>query len=91
MSEPTTHVVTNVRGDQVELEDDWGVQAQRAAEAHIAECWDWVHGEDPDLEADPSVGGFCGGTDCVYTCEVREVLYAALPFIEAGLKRDGAA
>lgn len=88
-------MVTDVSGREVELEEDWGLQAHRAAVEHLARCWDWYDQTAEDSDAadgaeDPSVDGFCGGENCLYTCQVREVIHAVLPYIEAGLARDGA-
>lgn len=87
MSEPIT--VKDVRGDDVVLLEDFGVQAQQAAEEHIANCWSWLRADETDeSEGDsPAIGPFCGCT----TCEVREILYASLPFLQAGFARDGEA
>ena len=84
MSEPIT--VVDVRNEVVPLEADWAVQAQRSAEDHMNRVWAHFHGEEQGSEVgdSPAVGPFDG----CQTCEVRETLYAAMPFIEAGLHRD---
>lgn len=82
-------VVHDVTGMAVDLEDDWGAQAQRAAEDHIVRVWASFHEEEDgwaEMPPSPAVGPFDG----CQTCEVREILYAALPFIEAGLLREEA-
>lgn len=68
---------------------DWLGDAQHAAEAHIGAVWDyWNEAESAVTESqlqalgeDPAVGAFCGCT----TCEVREILHAAVPLIAAGI------
>lgn len=51
--------------------------AQVAAEAHLAACWAHLHEEGPQPE--DMAAPFCG---CP-TCEVREVLHAAYPHLQA--------
>ncbi len=82
-------MVTNVRGDQVPLAHDFGLQAQEAAEEHINNVWGYYHAEEEGTQEgdSPSVGAFDGCT----TCEVREILFASLPFLQAGFARDGEA
>ncbi len=88
-------IVTDVRGDKVNLAYDFGLQAQEAAEEHITNVWAYHHAvEEAEGDAEvqalgdsPSLGAFCGCT----TCEVREILYASLPFLQAGFARDGEA
>ena len=53
---------------------DVGVLAQRAAEDHLAACWEALD----IMEESPASAPFCG----CQTCEVREVLYAAWPIFE---------
>lgn len=80
-------IVHAVTGAIVDLEDDWSAQAQRAAEDHLTRVWTAFYEEKDDFSEmlpSPSMGLFCG----CQTCEVRETLYAALPFIEAGVLRD---
>lgn len=68
---------------------DWLGDAQRAAEDHIGAVWDYwneaesamTDAEIEDLGPDPAIGPFCGCT----TCEVREILHAAVPLIAAGI------
>lgn len=83
--------VKTLRGEMVPLEQDWAEQASTEAERHLAACWEWHRDDEEDAAEgpNPAVGAFCGGTDCVHTCEVREVLTASMPFIIAGLQRDG--
>jgi hypothetical protein len=60
---------------------DFGVEAQQAAEAHLAACDDALEAEqDPDAEFEwPMLAGpYCGCPTCV----VREVLHAAWPIFE---------
>lgn len=80
-------LVKDVTGAEVPLETDWGYQAHRAAVDHLSRVWAHFHNEDgyedPDA-ASPAVGAFCGCQDC----EVREALFAAVPFLEAGLRRE---
>lgn len=85
MSDPIT--VINLRGETVELEYDFGMQAQREAEDHMTRVWAHFHAEEEDeAEGDsPAIGAFDG----CQTCEVRETLMAAMPFIAAGLAREG--
>lgn len=79
--------VQNIRNETVELEHDFGAQAARAAEDHMGAVWGYFHAIDEGIETgdDPSIGAFDGCS----TCEVRETLYAAMPFIAAGLAREG--
>ena len=79
----TQIMVTNIQGQEVPLEHDFGAQAQREAEDHLSRVW--AHFHDEGEGDDPAVGGFDG----CQTCEVRETLFAAIPFIEAGLAREG--
>lgn len=74
--------------DQADQCEDWGIEAQAAAELHIGAVWDYLHAmEDEDVDRDgedpgddPASAPFCGCT----TCEVREILHAGAPFIIAG-------
>ena len=80
--------IFNVKGEEVLLEEDWAAQAQRAAEEHLAAVWADFNGDEEEGQEvgdSPAIGAFDG---CA-TCEVREVLYASMPFIEAGLAREG--
>ena len=79
-------IVETITGMKVPLASDWGVQAQQAAEDHMTRVWAFFHAAEEGTETgdDPAIGAFDG----CQTCEVRETLYAALPFIEAGLLRD---
>lgn len=72
--------VTDLAGVRHELEADYGAQAQRAAEAHLMAVWQAF---EDDTAPHPEVGPFCG---CP-TCEVRETLAAAWPFLEAGVRK----
>lgn len=67
---------------------DWGYEAQKAAEAHLAACQEaeyafeeiLMEGGDPaDAPESPACAPFCS----CETCVVREVLYAAWPVFEA--------
>lgn len=80
-------MVIKVDGTEVPLEEDWGAQAQRAAEEHLRAVIAHFHAENEGEEVgdSPAVGAYDG----CETCDVREVLHAAVPFIEAGLIRDG--
>ena len=73
--------VTTIDNRTVELEEDNYAQAQREAEDHLVRCWDWFYeqqdGEEPKRD-DPAIAPFCG---CM-TCQVRETLAAATPFLE---------
>ncbi len=88
-------MVTGVDKVEVPLARDFGAQAQQAAEAHINQVWEYHHAVeeaegDAEVQAlgdDPAIGAFCGCT----TCEVREILFASLPFLQAGFARDGEA
>ena len=80
-------MVKTVDGTEVPLEEDFGAQAQRAAEDHITACWEHFHASDEggaSIDEDPAVGAFDG----CQTCEVREILFAATPFLEAGILRS---
>lgn len=79
-------LVAGLDGVAVELEEDYGRQAQAAAEAHLAACWEALNEDGSAVDDDPAVAPFCG---CA-TCEVREILSAALPFLEAGFERERA-
>lgn len=62
---------------------DYGIEAQRAAEAHLEQCERALYVEDfknPDDSQWPAAmgGPFCGCT----TCMVREVLFAAWPILQ---------
>lgn len=71
---------------------DWGVEAQRVAEAHLELLDQWMdyydNEHDPDAgvprpdQPDPSSAPFdgCG------TCVVRETLHAAWPVIEEAVR-----
>lgn len=62
---------------------DFGIVAQKAAEAHLQACMDALDAEqDGDEIQSPASAPFCGCD----TCCVREVLFAAWPFLlkEAG-------
>lgn len=64
-------------------ETDFGVLAQKAAEAHLSACWEAYYAEEEgenleDLPESPACAPFCG----CETCVVREVLFAAWPIIE---------
>ena len=69
--------------------DQWATDAQRAAEAHIEAVWGYFHASeeegfeaaDEEFGEDPSIGPFCGCT----TCEVREILHAAVPVVAAAI------
>lgn len=62
-------------------EVDWPLQAQKAAEAHLAACEEaqfaWEENADSEVES-PASAPFCGCNTCV----VREVLFAAWPILE---------
>ena len=65
-----------------DVKEDIGIKAQRAAEAHLAACYDamnqWEEDEyDSSIES-PASAPFCGCDTCV----VREVLWAAWPILE---------
>lgn len=81
-----SHTFTNVKGEEVALEDDFGAQAQRAAEDHLTAVWSYFRSEEEGEEEgeNPAVGAFDG----CQTCEVREVLFASLPILWAGFQRD---
>lgn len=60
---------------------DYGAEAQRAAEDHLAACWSAFHDEE-DEEGQPIESPASAPFDGCQTCEVREVLYAAYPHLE---------
>lgn len=64
---------------------DHFLAAQQAAEAHIEACWAYLHDEDssddPEAPEPDMMAPFCG---CL-TCEVREILHAAMPHLRAGI------
>lgn len=59
------------------MDNDLDLQAQQAAEKHLEACYDWLEAEDGDVEEPDMAGLFCG---CL-TCQVRETLHAAYPFL----------
>lgn len=72
---------------------DYGLEAQRAAEAHLEACWEALHEqEDADMAGEwessapdrwpVTAGPFCG----CETCVVREVLFAAWPILTEAAK-----
>jgi hypothetical protein len=68
---------------------DFGYEAQKAAEAHLAACqeayWELEDGEMSGEESDsPAVGPFCNCDTCI----VREVLHAAWPFLLEAAKQE---
>jgi hypothetical protein len=62
------------------VERDYGFEAQAAAEAHLVACHEALHAEEEVEEYvdSPASAPFCG----CETCEVREVLFAAWPFLK---------
>ena len=66
---------------------DLFLEAHKAAERHLENCWAWLawteNGEEgePPLEEDPAFEPFDG---CM-TCEIREALMAAMPMLQAAL------
>ena len=65
---------------------DFELEAQKAAEAHLAACTEamfaWEEaGEVDESIVSPAIAPFCGCDTCV----VREVLYAAWPIMEQGV------
>ncbi|MEV6922945.1 hypothetical protein AB0M46_00325 [Dactylosporangium sp. NPDC051485] len=59
---------------------DAGLEAHRAAVAHLHACADAMFAEEEDAAVDagsPAVGPYCGCTDC----DVRETLAAAWPIL----------
>lgn len=70
-------------GSRVTQLYDAGIEAHKAAEAHLGACWaaEYALEEGADIaEVDtPASAPFCGCT----TCEVREVLHAAWPVFTA--------
>jgi hypothetical protein len=65
---------------------DFGAEAQKAAEAHLAACqeafWDYEEGSE-EIES-PASAPFCGCDTCI----VREVLTAGWPFAYKSAKPD---
>ena len=62
---------------------DFGIEAQRAAEAHLAACqeafWDYESGEmQGEEDGSPASAPFCNCDTCI----VREVLFAAWPIMQ---------
>ncbi len=60
---------------------DYGHLAQQAAEEHLQACWANL---DDDGEEPETAAPFCG---CL-TCEVRETLHAAYPFLVQGWEAE---
>lgn len=67
-------------------ERDYGAEAQKAAEEHLNGCWDWYDQQEYadvlGVPANPASAPFDG---CP-TCEIREILFAAWPIIEEGVR-----
>lgn len=68
---------------------DWGYEAQVVAQEHLNKCMEAMFEEQdaadpdgPEPQGSPASAPFDGCDTCV----VREVLHAALPVIERGLK-----
>lgn len=67
---------------------DWGLEAHDAAINHLDQCDAWLAYFDNEDEEerpagqDPASAPYCG----CQTCLVREVLYAAWPIIEEGVR-----
>jgi hypothetical protein len=62
-------------------------RAQELAERHLAACQEALWSEDAgeaEVAESPACGPFCGCDTCI----VREVLYAACPAIEAGVRAE---
>lgn len=53
------------------------VELQTQVEDHLEACWEVFYREDGDDTLSPAVQPFCG----CRTCEVREMLYVAVPII----------
>jgi hypothetical protein len=71
-------------------EIDHFYEAHKAAEEHLAACWQWMEGEEseegheePMVEPDQA-GPFCG----CQTCEIREILHAAEPHLRRAWEAD---
>jgi len=62
--------------------DEWATRAQRAAEEHLEECWASL--DDEELEPE-TMAPFCG----CFTCQVRETLHAAMPYLRAMIRAEG--
>lgn len=64
-----------------DLRHDYGVDAHQAAVEHLMKCYEAWEVQGPDEEGhrpvSPASEPFDGCTDC----EVREILYAAWPFL----------
>lgn len=83
-----TGQISLLDGSRLSLATDYGHQARQAAVAHLRACQDALYAQE-DAEPDetiesPAVGLYCACDDC----EVREVLAAAYPILEAGILRD---
>lgn len=69
---------------------DYGLEAQKAAEAHLAACqeafWDWEEPDpdEPEQKESPASAPFCNCDTCI----VREVLFAAWPIVYEAVKED---
>lgn len=85
-------VAADILGRSVTLEEDYGVQAQRAAENHLQSCNEWMEyydeGESGGAERpagdDPSFAPYDG----CETCVIREALFAAYPVLQEGITAD---
>jgi hypothetical protein len=69
------------------VETDYGQLAQEAAEKHLTACWEayWAEEETEDLDSLPESPA-CAPFDGCETCVVREVLFAAWPFMERSVE-----
>ena len=69
----------------MDTERDYFLEAQQAAEAHLAACYEAFYAEQEDdgpLPESPASAPFCA----CETCEIRETLFAAWPLLrEAAL------
>lgn len=56
-------------------------EAHKAAEEHLAACWQWMeYEEEPEGEAPPEPD-MLGPFDGCDTCTIREILHAAEPHL----------
>ena len=61
---------------------DYGREAQVAAEAHVAACFDAYYANEELEDGQPEVGGpESAPFDGCDTCQVREALFAAWPLL----------
>lgn len=67
------------------MDSDWAAEAQKAAEEHLAACYEAMWDEHDEGLDSPAIAPFCGCDTCV----VREVLWAAWSHLQRGVTSGG--